>query len=85
MTNEAHVRQGQAVIGSDDDLSPVRHRAIIWATTGLYIGPLVIIFNEMLITFFMQEYAFENVVCQMSAIFLGLNMLIQLKGNICLV
>ena len=33
----------------------------------------------------MQENAFQSVVCQMSAIFLGLNMLIQLKVNIWLV
>ena len=40
----------QVNIGSDNDLSPIRHKAIIWTNAGiLSIGPLGTKFNEILI------------------------------------
>ena len=60
------------IIGSDNGLSPDRRQAIIWTNAGiLLIGPLGIDFNEILIgiqTFFIQEQAFENVICEIVSI-----------------
>ena len=48
------------IIGSDNGLSPGRRQAIIWNNVGiLLIGPLG--------TNFIQENAFESVVCEMRA------------------
>ena len=60
------------IIGSDNGLSPGRRQAIIWTNAGiLLIGPLGTNFSEILIEihiFFIQENAFENVVCEMASI-----------------
>ena len=55
------------IIGSDNGLSPGPRQAIICTNAGiLFIGPLGINFSEILIRnqyVFMQENAFENIVC----------------------
>ena len=60
------------IIGSDNGLSPGRHQAIIWTSDGqLLIEHLGTNFSEILIeilTFFIQESAFESVVWKMAAI-----------------
>ena len=61
------------IIGSDNGLLPVGRQAIIGTNDGLLlIGPLGIncseIFIKLLQFFFIQENAFENVVCKMAAI-----------------
>ena len=67
------------MIGSDNGLSPGRRQAIISTIVGiLLIGPLGTNFSEILIGIqyiFIQENAFENVVCEMASICLGLNVL----------
>ena len=67
------------IIGSDNGLSPGRRQAIIWTNAGiLLIGPLGTNFSEILIgisNIFIQENAFENVVCELASICLGLNVL----------
>ena len=67
------------IIGSDNGLSPGRRQAIIWTNTGiLLIGPFRIKlqwnFNRNW-NIFIQENAFENIVCEMTSICLGLNVL----------
>ena len=66
-------------IGSDNGLSPGRRQAIIWTIAGiLLIGTLGTNLSEILIgnsNIFIQENAFENVVCEMASICLGLNVL----------
>ena len=68
------------VIGSDNGLLPSRRQTIIWTNAGiLLIGPLGTNFGEIWIeiNIFIQENAFENVVCETAAIFcLGLDVLI---------
>ena len=63
------------IIGSDNGSSPGRRQAIIWTNAGiLLIGTLWTNFSEILskiYTFFIQENAFENVVCEMAAISSG--------------
>ena len=59
------------IIGSDNGLSPGRRKAIILINDGiLLIGPLGTNFSELLIEIqpFIQEKAFESVVCEMVAI-----------------
>ena len=60
------------IIGSDNDLSPGRRQAIIWTNDGiLLIGPLETNFSENFKQnshIFIQENAFENIVCEMAAI-----------------
>ena len=57
-----------SIIGSDTGLSPGRRQAIIWTNTGiLLIGPLGTNFNRNS-NIFIQENAFENVVCEMASI-----------------
>ena len=59
------------IIGSDDGLSPSRRQAIIWTNAGiLLIGPLGTNFGEISIEIqtFIQENAFESVVCKKVAI-----------------
>ena len=69
-----------AIIGSDNGLSPGRRQAIIWTIAGiLLIGPLGTNFSEILIG--IQENAFENVVCKMASICLGLNELMGVPSN----
>ena len=47
------------ITGSDNDLSPVRHRAIIWTNAGiLLIGPLGTYFSEVLIG--IQTFSFKK-------------------------
>ena len=54
--------------GSDNGLSPVRRQPIIWTNDGLLsIRPQATHFNEILFEiqkFFIQERAYENVVCK---------------------
>ena len=61
-----------AVIGSDNGLSPGRRQAIIWTNNGmLLIGPLGTNFSEISIEYsniFIQDNAFESVVCETAAI-----------------
>ena len=55
------------IIGSDKGLSPRRCQAIIWTNGGLsLIGPLGTKPSEILT--FIQENAFERVVCELAAI-----------------
>ena len=57
-----------AIIWSDNGFSPGRCQAIIWTNDGiLLIGPLGTNFSEILIIF-IQENAFQSVVCEMAAI-----------------
>ena len=65
------------IIGSDYGLSPGRRQAIIWTNAGiLLIRTLGTNFSEILNScIFIQENAFENVVCEMASICLGLNVL----------
>ena len=62
-----------AIIGSDNGSSPDRRQAIIWTNAGiLLIGPLGTNFSEIIIeilrNFFIQENAFESVVCETASI-----------------
>ena len=65
-------------IGSDNGLSPGRHKATIWTNAGkLLIGPLVTNFAEMLIeveTDSLKRNAFENVVWKNGGHFLSASM-----------
>ena len=58
------------IIGSDNDLSPARHRVIIWTNDGtLLIEPLGTNFSEVFnrnYNIFIQENVFEGVVCEMA-------------------
>ena len=60
------------IIGSDNGLLPGRRQAIIWTNDGmLLIGPLGTNCSEILKQnshIFIQENAFENIVCEMAAI-----------------
>ena len=63
------------IIGSDNVLSPGRREAIIWTNDGiLLIRPLYIIRNKLQwncnrnSNIFIQDNAFENIVCEMAAI-----------------
>ena len=59
------------IIGLDNGLSPGRCQDIFWTNDGILLfGPLRINFNEILIEIyiFIQENAFENVICKMAAI-----------------
>ena len=64
------------VIGSSNGLSPVRRQAVVWINDDLLlIGPLEIIFGEIAIKItstFIQEDAFENVVCETGLFCFGL-------------
>ena len=56
-----------SIIGPDIGLLPGRHQAIIWTSSGiLLILTLGINFSKIL-SDFIQENAFENVVCDMAA------------------
>ena len=67
------------IIGSDNGLSPGRRQAIIWTNAAvLLIGLVGTNFSGILIWnahIFIQENAYENVVCEMASICLGLNVL----------
>ena len=55
------------IIGSDNGLLPGRHQAIIWTKAGIWsIEPLGTNFNRNS-NIFIQENAFESVVCEMAA------------------
>ena len=55
------------IIGSDNGLSPGRRQAIIWTNDGmLLIGTLGTNFSEIRIK--IQNFSFENVVCEMASI-----------------
>ena len=60
------------IIGSDNGLAPGRRQAIIWINAALsLIGPLGTNFSEILIeslNIFIQEIAFESIVCEMASI-----------------
>ena len=60
------------IIGSDNGLSPGRRQAIIWTNAGiLLIGSSGTDFSEIFnqnFSIFLQEHAFESVVCEMAAI-----------------
>ena len=61
------------IIGSDNGLSPNRRQAIIWTITDLLLIELLgTHFNDWNKhwNIFIQENAFENVVCEMVAILL---------------
>ena len=62
----------QTIIGSDNGLSPDRRQAIIWTNAGiLLIGPTGSNFSEIFnrnSDNFIQENAFESVVCETAAI-----------------
>ena len=63
-----HICVGKlTIIGSDNGLSPRRRQAIIWTNAGiLLIRPLGNLDQNSYI--FIQENAFENVVCEMLSI-----------------
>ena len=63
-------------IGSDNGLSPGQRQAIIWTIAGILLigNKLQWDFNRNS-NIFIQENAFENVVCEMASICLGLNVL----------
>ena len=70
------------IVGSDNNLSPVRHQAIIWTKAGLlWIGSLQTNFSEILIKirFWFKKMHIENVVCKMAVILSHLNVLIRNK------
>ena len=73
MFNSLRLRQwiGSA-FGSDNGLSPIRRQAIIYTNAILLsIGPLGTKFSQNVFeiqTFFIQENASENVVCEMADI-----------------
>ena len=55
-----------AIIGSDNDLSPGRHQAIIWTNAGIFLSrPLVINFGEMLIEIYV--FSFKKMHFKMSS------------------
>ena len=56
-------------IGSDNGVSPGWHQAIIWTNAGiLLIQILATTLSKILSScIFIQQYAFENVVCEMVA------------------
>ena len=59
------------IIGSDNDLSPSRRQAIIWTNARILLIRPFTNFSEILIEIhiiLIQQNAFENVVCEMSAI-----------------
>ena len=61
------------IIDSDNGLSPGQRQAIIWTNAGiLLIWPLGTNFSEKNLKqnshIFIQENAFENIVCEMAAI-----------------
>ena len=62
----------QAIIGSDNGLSPVRHQTINWTNAGiLSIEPLGTNVSEILIEiqiFSFKKMHFENIVCEMASI-----------------
>ena len=65
------------IIGSDSGLSPGRRQAIIWTNAGiLLIRILETNFNEIKQNsyIFIQENAFENVVCEVATIFVSCSM-----------
>ena len=68
----AHICVGNlTIIGSNNGLSPDRRQAIIWTNAGIsLIGPYGANFSEILIEIltFPLKNAFENVVCEMTAI-----------------
>ena len=72
-------------IGSDNGLSPGRRQAIIWTNHCWDIvnwalgNKLQWNFNRYS-NIFIQENAFENVVCEMASICLGLNVLMSVRG-----
>ena len=75
-----HICVGKlTIIGSDNDLSPGRHQAIIWTNAGiLLIEPLGTIFSEILIV--IQIFSFKKMHLKMSSakwrpFCLGLNVL----------
>ena len=59
------------IIGSDNGLSPARRQAIIWTNDGiLLIRTFRTHFSEIISeihTFYIQENAFESVVCEMAS------------------
>ena len=60
------------IISSDNGLSPGRRQAIIWTNDGiLLIGPLGTNISEILSKnshIFIQENAFQNIICEVAAI-----------------
>ena len=73
-----HICVSILIIGSDNGLSPAQRQAIIGTNAGvLLIEPLWTNFSEIFFNrnsyIFIQENAFENVVCEMASICLGLN------------
>ena len=67
-----HICVGKlTIIGSDNGLSPGRRQAIIWTNAGIG-NKLQWNFNRNS-NIFIHENAFENVVCEMASICLGLN------------
>ena len=70
------------IIGSDNGLSPERLQAIVWINAEILFNWALgnkrqWDFNRKLYIF-IPEYACENVVCEMAAIFPGLNVLTHL-------
>ena len=70
---ETHICVGKlAIIASDNGLSPGRRQAIMWTNAGiLFIRTLGTNFSEIFkrnSLIFIQENAFENVVCEMASI-----------------
>ena len=77
-STKKHCRQkcvgNLTIIGSDNGLSPGRRQAIIWTNAEILFFKNR--FSDILIkilTFSLKKNAFENIVCKMAVIYLGLN------------
>ena len=59
---------------SGNGLSPIRHQAITWTNAHLlFIEPLGTKSSDQNTKVFVQENVFENVTCEMAAIFSGVD------------
>ena len=72
----------KAIIGSNICLSPARWQAIIWTNAGILSLRNKHQWNFRRSTIiFIEEITFGNVVCKMSAIYIGSNVLIRARAN----
>ena len=80
-----HASMSYAIIDSNSDWSPIRCQPIIWANIGLL---WIRLWNKLLWNFnqksniFIQENAFEKVICKKAAIFSGPQCVNTLRASI---
>ena len=78
---DAYVSVGKVNIScSDNGLSPDLHQAIVWSTADLFVVDWIAVVKlqwhlSKHLKHFIQENTFENVVCEMAAICVSLNVL----------